>query len=230
MFANKDDVIREFPTSRFYREPWPILDVPDGQILPSIYYHHAIGKIITRWNKVELAFQSLVALASKLKGRTANALLTHAGTTTLHDAAITIAQDIIKNKILKEEMRFCAAIFDSNRVNRNFVVHCSTDLKDIDLSLQEKQGVLATKRSARKGITVKHYLLSLETLRKTADEIFDCDEYLSCVIGPISVHGKRKPTRLPPRSLTPEKLVNSHPTGDIFALTRLRAHTQGPLD
>ena len=230
MASNDDEVIRKFPTARFYRESWPDLDVPDGHVLPSIYYHHAIGKIITRWNSVELVFQNLIAFVCGLKGRKTHALLTHVGAMTLHDAAITIARDIIENELLKDEMRYCALLFDSNRVNRNFIAHCSTDLKDIDLSMQEEQGVLVTKRSARGGITTKHYLLSLETLRKTADEIFDCDEYLHCVIGPLSVHGKRKPTRLPPRPPMPEKLPNSHPTGELFDLTRLPAHTQEPPD
>lgn len=226
--SSNDEVIRMHPRTRLWKEPWPRTEVPDGHVLSAVHYYHALGKIITHWNEAEVYFRALIGHIAGMKSRTSDAVLIHVGSVTLYESLLALASEVVDRAVIKEELAFAAKLFDRNRENRNFIVHNARPLNDMFLAAQKTPGMLFTKRAAKGRLQTTHWVLAIETLRGTSDQIFDFCEYTSLLIGPCAHNQESRPIVLPPRPALPARLAKSHDPADLLTLMRTDEPDEAP--
>jgi hypothetical protein len=147
-----------------------------------------------------------------LKGRRADAILTHSTPDALRNMLLTLAdlQDV--HPAIKAEMKFAEELFNVNRLNRNFLVHSARAME------LPKAAMLATRKTARGKIKMDHYAIAVDIIRNSADEQIEALEYYSTVIGPCTSFDGGSELRLPLRPQMPANLQLTLPTTTIEAI------------
>ena len=214
--SSKDAITRRPPVDAFWRPDWPTMEVPDGHALPSLYYHAALGIVAARFNSLEAYFRMLVGSTIGLQAKSFDVALTHVGSRTLGEMLAAASVDLISSESVRDELTFARLIFDNNTMNRNFLIHSARELHD--LLRRKDDGILATKRTAHKRLKVEHYIIPIEVLRRTADQIHEAIGYFAQLVGPLRHHKDGTPLELPSRPLLPDILMNTHPKVDMSYL------------
>ena len=221
MSSNALSVTRSIPSAIFYRQEWDTPEIPEGMALGPLYYNEAIGVAVSRYNDLEVTFRSFVGYFSGIKGQKGDALLTHVGAVTLIESFRAIASVSECHDVVKQEIEYACDLFDTNRINRNFIAHSTTG-SSLTITGPHGDGKLMTKRSARGSVKIDHFLASIEAFRRTADQIIECHEYISLLVGPCSHCPNEGNVELPHRPPKPPLLANSLPKGAFADLVHIR--------
>lgn len=214
---SSNEIIRCSLSARLVRPIWSNRHYDETTRTPTEHCE-AIGYVVSTFNGLEVYFRSLVGFIAGLKSRQADAILTHIGNVTLAASLGSLARSVVDDQRVRDELEFCADLFERCRINRNLIVHNSTYRP---LVHQGEDFTLLTKRSARGKLKVEHWALPLDAIRTAAEHNINAEEYLANAIGPLSHSEPNKPLSLPHRPLLPDDLAKSHPKGDLSHLAHL---------
>jgi hypothetical protein len=204
---------------RVRRPDWPHPEPDANGIYPISAYFEAIGRLVVRWNSAERLFQALVKYVAEVPDERAAALLTHVGSATLSDALASLASAVFADGPWLNECLFTKKLFEINRENRNFVVHCSGPvnhpLHDTDSGEQIVLGQEFSKFTARGKLQYFHYYIPYPQLRAVCEEVLAMNYYISELALKMKI---RSPLSIPEphqRPPLPQKLQNSLQTTDL---------------
>jgi len=131
-------------------------------------HYHALGALHARWNVAELQLQRICWFLIAAGPNVGRAVTNEMGNVSRTNLLVTLAQEVLKNSKLVTFFVGIEKLFNANRDNRNFIMHCRV----MYASNAVGQGLAIFQRfKADRQFRHAMYVMPIEELRRVADEI-----------------------------------------------------------